>query len=191
MKENTALVIIDMINKMDFEGSEDLLENTKPIIEPLLKLKYHAKKEGIPAIYVNDNFGLWREDVGSLIDECKKGIGRDVVEQLIPEKDDFFIIKSKHSGFYGTQLDILLNDLGVKNLILTGVSGDMCVLFTAIDAYMREYNLWVPSDCLASETIEDNQSALRLIKRSVFADISPSSEAEVREDFFCNPGLQL
>lgn len=183
MKENTALIIIDMINKMDFDGSKELLENTEAIVEPLLKLKDHAAQQDIPAIYVNDNYGLWREDIESLFEECKKGNGKKIVKRFIPDKKDFFIIKPKHSGFFGTQLDILLNQLGIKNLILTGIAGDMCVLFTAVDAYMREYNLWVPSDCMASETVEDNNAALRLIRRSTFANINRSTEMEIEEAF--------
>ena len=165
MKENTALILIDMINKMDFEGGEDLLEHTKPIVKPIVNLKKRAKELDIPVIYVNDNFGLWQEDVENVIEVCRKGIGQEVVEQVIPEKDDFFIIKPKHSGFYSTQLDILLSHLDVKHLILTGIAGDICVLFTADDAYMREYDLWVPKDCTASEKKDDNESALKLMKR--------------------------
>lgn len=183
MKAHTALLIIDMINKMDFIGSENLLENTKPIVVPLLNLKHHAKEQGIPIIYVNDNFNLWHDDVRSLVEECKKGIGKEIVNQFIPEKNEFFIIKPKHSGFHGTQLDILLRKLGIKNLILTGIAGDICVLFTAMDAYMHEYHLWVPSDCLASETTEENEAALRIIKRSTFANITPSSDIDINKAF--------
>lgn len=183
MKQNTALLIIDVINKMDFKESEKLLNNSKKMVEPLLKLKSDAKNQDIPVIYVNDNFGLWRQDMNSLIEECKKGIGKEVIEHFIPKEDDFFIIKPKHSGFYGTQLNILLKQLEIENLVLTGISGDMCVLFTASDAYMREYNLWVPSDCLASETDQDNQAALRLINRSMFANIAPSSEMNISHAF--------
>lgn len=183
MKADTALIIIDMINKLDFEGSEDLLINTEPIIEPLLNLKQNAKKCGVPAIYVNDNFGLWREDLGSIIKECKKGIGKDFVKKFIPKKDDFFIIKPKHSGFYETQLNTLLKQMEVKNLIITGIAGDICVIFTAFDAYMREYNLWVPKDCLASEVTEDNDNALKLINRSMFANIDSSQDITIQEAF--------
>lgn len=183
MKENTALIIIDMNNKMEFDGSKELLKHTEPIVQPLLNLKKRAKEAGIPTIYVNDNYGLWREDIERLIDECKKGNGGKIVERFIPNQDDFFIIKPKHSAFFGTQLDILLHQLEVKNLILTGIAGDICVLFTAVDAYMREYNLWVPSDCLASETTQDNEAALRLIKRSTFANTNPSTDVKI-EKFF-------
>ena len=183
MKADTALIIIDMINNMEFEGSENLLINTKPMIEPLLNLKQSAKEQGVPTIYVNDNFELWREDLGRLIEECIKGIGKEFVEQFIPKKDDFFIFKSKHSGFYETQLNTLLKEMEIKNLILTGIAGDICVVFTAFDAYMREYNLWVPKDCLASEVVEDNDNALKLINRSLFANISPSTEIEIKDVF--------
>ncbi|MFC0014023.1 MULTISPECIES: isochorismatase family cysteine hydrolase [Allobacillus] len=183
MKDNTALILIDMINKMDFEGGEDLLENTKPIVDSIINLKRQAKESGLPVIYVNDNFGLWQESVENVIEVCRNERGREVVEQVLPDKDDFFIIKPKHSGFYSTQLDILLSHLGVKNLILTGIAGDICVLFTADDAYMREYNLWVPSDCTASETEKNNDNALRLMKRSMFANIQPTSETNIENAF--------
>src|SRR5690625_4360096 len=181
MKSDTALIIIDMINKMDFEGAELLLENTRPIVKPILNLKKEAKKKGHPVIFVNDNFELWHEDVKNLIEECKKGIAKEIVEQFTPEKDEFFIIKPKHSGFHGTQLDILLRQLGVKKLILTGVAGDICVLSTANDAYMREYDLWVPKDCIASEHKRDNASAIQLINRSMFANVKPTNEVTIDE----------
>lgn len=121
MKEKTVLLIIDMINKMEFVGNENLLKHTKNIIEPLLNLKRHAKEQGIPIVYVNDNYGMWTEDKTTLIKEAKKGIAKENIE---PSEGDIFLIKPKHSGFYGTQLQTLLNDIGARNLILTGIAGD-------------------------------------------------------------------
>lgn len=183
MENDTALIIIDMINKMDFNGGEDLLENTKPMVENLQSFKKEMQKEGLPVIYVNDNFGLWQDNVSDLIDECRKGQGESVINQILPDEDDYFIIKPKHSGFFGTQLDILLNQLGVKNLILTGIAGDICVLFTANDAYMREYNLWVPEDCTASEKAEGNENALKIIERSLFTSTAPTTEERYQSIF--------
>lgn len=184
MKQHqTALIFIDMVNKMDFEGGEDLLENTLNIVEPLKNLKNQAKEQGLPVIYVNDNFGLWQENVSDLIEECKEGRGESVIEHILPENDDYFIIKPKHSGFFGTQLSILLNKLGVSNLILTGIAGDICVLFTANDAYMREYNIWIPEDCVASEQLEDNQNALRIMERSLSANTTKSNQVNIKEAF--------
>ncbi|CAD2080446.1 hypothetical protein GCM10007358_10090 [Phocicoccus schoeneichii] len=111
MKEKTVLLIIDMINNMDFIGSENLLKHTKHIIEPLLNLKKHAKEQGIPIVYVNDNYGMWTEDKTALIKEAKKGIAKEIIEEIEPSEGDIFLIKPKHSGFYGTQLQTLLNDI--------------------------------------------------------------------------------
>lgn len=178
MKNNTALIIIDMINKMDFVGGEDLLENTMKITKPLQQLKANAKNQNMPVIYVNDNFGLWQDHVDELIEECKKGPGEKIINEILPANDDYFIIKPKHSGFFGTQLSILLHHLNVDNLILTGTAGDICVLFTANDAYMREYNLWIPQDCVASEQNNDNDNALKIMRRSLSADITKSTDVE-------------
>ncbi|RDY72404.1 cysteine hydrolase [Halobacillus trueperi] len=183
MKQDTAMIIIDMINKMDFDGGENLLENSLPVAERLHNFKKEVKKQGVPVIYVNDNFGLWQDNASDLLEECKKGIGKPVVEQMEPAEDDYFIIKPKHSGFFGTQLSILLDHLEVKNLILTGIAGDICVIFTANDAYMREYNLWVPEDGTASEYKEDNENALRIMKRSLAARTDSMDINHVRTIF--------
>lgn len=175
-QQETALVIIDMINKMNFDGGEELLSNTLPIVDPIKNLKKQMKEAGNPVIYVNDNFGLWQDNTSDLIEECENGPGKPVVEQIKPDEDDYFIIKPKHSGFFGTQLNILLGQLGVKKLILTGIAGDICVLFTANDAYMREFELWVPSDCMASETNEGNEHALKIIEHSLSSDVYPSQQ---------------
>ncbi|MFC7322884.1 isochorismatase family cysteine hydrolase [Halobacillus campisalis] len=183
MSQDTALIIIDMINKMDFDGGEDLLEHTKKITEPINTLKSEAKEKGMPVIYVNDNFGLWQDNVPELIEECKSGPGKPVIDEMIPDDEDYFVIKPKHSGFFGTQLSILLEQLGVKKLILTGVAGDICILFTANDAYMRDYDLWVPADCVASEKTDDNDNALKIIKRSLFANITETGETTADQVF--------
>ena len=100
MKNDTALIIIDMINKMDFSGGEDLLENTKPMVGNLQSFKKKMQKEGLPVIYVNDNFGLWQDNVSDLIDECRKGQGESVINQILPDEDDYFIIKPKAFRFF-------------------------------------------------------------------------------------------
>ncbi|MGM0752416.1 MAG: cysteine hydrolase family protein [Bacillota bacterium] len=175
-QKKSALVIIDMINTFDFQGGEELYENTLKIVGNIHELKTKAKKAGMPIIYVNDNYGLWQDNMNDIIEHCKKKKGETVIERLHPDTDDYFIIKPKHSCFFGTQLDILLHQLDVKHLILTGIAGDICVLYTANDAYMREYELSIPKDCMASETDEDNESALRIIKKTIDADMTLSNQ---------------
>ncbi|WP_101846194.1 isochorismatase family cysteine hydrolase [Halobacillus sp. Marseille-P3879] len=183
MSNNTALLIIDIINKMDFEGGEDLLKHSKKIVPSINQLRQQAKQNGMPVIYVNDNFGLWQDNADEIIEECMKGPGKSIVKEVLPEEDDYFIIKPKHSGFFGTQLSILLEQLQIKNLVLTGVAGDICVLFTANDAYMRDYNLWIPKDTTASELVEDNNNALQIMKRSLFANIESTAETSLERAF--------
>lgn len=180
-KFRTALLLIDVINDMNYEGSDRLVRLAEPMARRLRALKKRARAAGIATIYINDNFGKWRSDFRSLIDYCvnKDVPGRNVARMLKPDAKDYFVLKPKQSAFFGTTLQTLLRDLGTKKLILSGVAGDNCVLFSASDAYMRDYKLFVPSDCIASETDAENQYALQLMKKVVKADIRPSTELKL------------
>lgn len=179
----TALLLIDMINDLEFDGGEELLEHTLPILTVLQDLKQRCKAAGIPCIYVNDNFGHWQADFNKLVDHClNDGVrGQPLAEALRPEDDDFFVLKPKHSGFYLTALSALLKTLQTKQLILTGIAGDICVLFTANDAYMRDFKVFVPCDGLASESKEENDNALMLMRRSLKAVICPAEELPLEQ----------
>lgn len=163
----TALLIIDMLNTFDFPGAEALLKASKPVARNVSRLKARAKKAGIPVIYVNDNFDYWRSSWSDVFEKCLKSPGKPLAQALEPELDDYFVLKPKHSGFYSTTLDVLLDSLGAEHLILTGIAGNICVLFTANDAHMRDYEVTVPRDCMASNTREDNEFTLRQL-RNVF-----------------------
>ena len=176
-----ALLLVDVINDMDFAGSESLVSFAEPMARRLQALKYRARAAGIPTIYINDNFGRWRSDFRSLVEHCTRDEvpGRDVARMLRPDPEDYFVLKPKQSAFYGTTLDTLLRSLGTKTVILTGMAGDNCVLFSANDAYMRDFTLFIPSDCVASETREQNEIALQLMARVCKADIRPSVELDL------------
>jgi nicotinamidase-related amidase len=179
-KADTALLLIDVINPLDFEGGEKLLAQALPMARFLASLKRCAKAAGVPVIYVNDNFGRWRSDFPSLVKRCLEAHvrGRPVVEQLTPEDDDYFVLKPKHSAFFQTNLEILLKYLGADTLIMTGMAGDICVLFSANDAYMRDFRIIVPPDCTASEDADHNRQVLMLMRRVLKAEITPSAEIE-------------
>jgi nicotinamidase-related amidase len=176
-----ALLLIDVINDLDFPGSEALLAQAVPMAKRIRELKKRAKALGIPSVYVNDNFGKWQSDFRKLLRHCLNDdvVGRPMVEILQPDPDDYFVLKPKHSGFYSTNLEVLLEHLHADTLILTGVAGNICVLFTANDAYMRDYRLLIPSDCTASNTAEENQHALQLMQRVLKADITPSNRLDL------------
>ena len=176
-----ALILIDLINDMEFEGGEDLLPHSLPAARRIAELKSRAKAAGIPVIYANDNFGRWRSDFREVVEHSlSDGVrGQPVVELLRPDENDYFVLKPKHSAFFATTLDTLLQYLGTRHLILTGVAGDVCVLFTANDAYMRDLHIHVPSDCIASISDEDNRNALAYMERVLGADITPSTELDI------------
>jgi nicotinamidase-related amidase len=190
-KSNVALLLIDVINDLEFEGGEKLLPHAMEMARSISELKRRAKQLAIPVIYVNDNFGKWQSDFRNVLEHClEDGVcGKPLAESLRPDDDDYFVLKPKHSGFYSTTLDTLLNYLQVKTLILTGLAGDSCVLFTANDAYMRDFHLVIPSDCVASEDPRENDHALKQMQRVLKADIRPSSELDL-EQFKQEPDKQ-
>ncbi|ANC75357.1 isochorismatase [Fictibacillus phosphorivorans] len=175
-----ALLIIDVINDFNFPEAPLLLKTSAPIADKIYDLKKRAKNEKIPVIYVNDNFGQWQSDKHKLVDYCSTQSGGDFVKRLQPDDDDFFVVKPKHSGFFSTPLSTLLNELGIQTLILCGVAGNICVLFTANDAYMRGFTLYAPADCSASNIEEDNERALILMEKTLNADISKSEDLDLR-----------
>ena len=179
-KSNVALLLIDVINDLEFDSGEELLRHALPMAERLAELKRRAKGAGVPVVYVNDNFGKWQSDFKKILEHVLKDDvrGRPLAEILRPEEDEYFVLKPKHSGFFSTTLDILLDYLQAKTLILTGLTGDICVLFTAHDAYMRDFNLVIPSDCVASSDPKENDYTLRKMADLMDADIRPSAEVD-------------
>lgn len=178
---SVALLLIDVINDLEFEGSEVLVQQAVPMARRIAGLKRRAKAAGIPVIYVNDNFGRWKSDFRRVVEHClHDGVkGEELARILQPDEDDYFVLKPKHSAFYATTLDILLTYLGAQTLIFTGIAGNICILFSANDAYMRDYHLYVPADCTVSNTSEENDHALEQMQRVLKADITESTELDV------------
>ncbi len=176
-----ALLLVDVVNDLEFPGGEELLAQARQAARAIAALKRRARAAGIPAIYVNDNFGRWQSDFRELVRHCLDdgARGEPVVRELLPADDDYFVLKPKHSGFFQTPLSLLLDHLGATTLILTGFAGDICVLFTANDAYVRDFRLLVPADCIASETAEANRRALDLMAKVLRADVRPSAELDL------------
>lgn len=176
-----ALLLIDVINDMDFPDRGKLLKHAVPAAAKIAALRKRLKAAGVPVIYVNDNFGHWQSDFQSQIQRCigAECPGRAVAGILVPEADDYFVLKPKHSGFYSTSLDVLLQFLEVDTLILTGFAADICVLYTANDAYMRDFSLIVPSDCVAAETISGTRGALEHMRTRLKARVLASRSLRI------------
>jgi nicotinamidase-related amidase len=174
--QGTALLLIDVINDLAFPGSKALIDAAHTMAPRLARLARRARQAGVPVIYVNDNFGQWRSDFRQTIAHCTspRSPGRFVSARLRPTKRDYFVLKPKHSGFYDTTMDTLLATLGTRRVIVTGIAGNICVLFTANDAYMREFDIIAPADCIVSNTATDNAHALRQIATVLKGDVRSS-----------------
>ncbi|HWE04884.1 MAG TPA: isochorismatase family cysteine hydrolase [Tepidisphaeraceae bacterium] len=177
-----ALLIIDCINDLEFPGGENVLPWAIKLASRLTAFRATAHRAGIPVIYVNDNFGLWHSNFHEVYAHCtrRSARGRDVCRRLKPKRDDYFILKPRHSAFFATSLVPLLEHLHVKRLILAGIATNLCVLFTAHDAHMLQYPMIVLSDCCAAESDFDHDVALSQLERFCRATVCLSRDLEPR-----------
>ena len=171
-----ALLLVDVINPLDFPEADGFLRHALPAAKKIATLKRKVAEAGVPVIYANDNFGRWRSDLQTVVRRClEPGCkGRPLCEALRPGEQDDFVLKPKHSAFYSTTLDVLLRALKARCLVVCGFAANICVLFTANDAYMRDFRLVIPSDCVASNTTEENAAALAQMTKVLKADVGPS-----------------
>lgn len=174
----TALVIIDMLSRFDFPGAKGLLRQAEKMAPKLAALKDGFRRRGFPVVYANDNSGRWRSSREKLLEDClhANSAGRKIAALLKPDDNDYFIIKPKHSAFYQTSFELVLEYLDVKNLVLTGLAGDNCVYFSAADAYLRDFELFVPRDCTVSISPRENKDALRRMEKILKVSTMPIEE---------------
>ncbi len=180
-KSSVALILIDVINPFDFPQGDQILRNAIPLAAPLANLKARCRRAGIPAIYVNDNFGQWRSDAKSLVARCLEAdcAGQPFVKLIQPDDQDYFVLKPMHSAFFQTPLEILLHYLGANSLILAGLVTNSCILCTAHDAKMREFDLYVPADCSAARTSREHEEAIAHIKNMTGASVMRSASLRI------------
>jgi nicotinamidase-related amidase len=174
----SALLMIDVLNDFQFPGAESLLTWARRLTPRLLDLRQRARKSGVPVIYTNDNYGLWHSDQRGIYQHCTQaGLpGRSLVRRLKPGSKDYFLIKPRHSAFFATSLKPLLEDLGTRTLVLTGMATNLCVLMSAHDGHMHGYKLVVASDCCAAESDFDHDVALRQLETFCHARIRRGDE---------------
>jgi nicotinamidase-related amidase len=180
----TALLILDMISDFGFESGTRVCRAATPVAARIAKLKLRAARAGVPVIYVNDNRGRWRSDFTALVRQALRedSRGAPIARMLMPGPLDYCIVKPKHSGFFGTVLGTLIEYLGARRLILTGVSAQQCVLFTANDAYVRDLELSIPRDCVASESPALTVLAVRYFRTVLGADLAASTRIRFGKD---------
>ncbi len=173
----TALLVIDMVSCWDFPDAAPLLVQARKIAPAIARLAARCRVAGIPVIYANDNRGQWQSDFRTLVETalaCPGGPG-EITRAIAPREEDYFILKPKQSAFFGTPLELLLQHLGARRLVLTGVSSDQCVLVTAFEARMRDMQVVVPADCVASQSVSRNRTALAQCRDTHGIPVTPSS----------------
>ena len=177
-----GLLIVDMINDIAFEGGEALRVKAEAVASTILVLRDEADGLKIPVVYVNDNFGQWHSERSKIVEACSSSDSpaRGMVARIAPRDRDYFVIKPQFSGFYATNLPVLLPKLGVSRLVITGIAADICVLFTAADAHMREYELWVPKDTVASEVEARTEWALDIMRKSMNAETCSTEQLSLK-----------
>ena len=158
-----ALLLIDLINDWRMKDGETLLRSTMRVLPRIVALKRKAAKANVPIIYVNDNFGQWRSNFAQVIAHAERaGLhAAEIAKQLTPTPEDYFILKPRHSAFYATPLSLLLEELGIKELVLAGVAGDQCVLATAGDALLRKFKVRVPADLAICKSAARRNAVVR------------------------------
>lgn len=175
-----ALILIDLINCFDFPGGRDLHDRALDLIEPIRRMRSALEAKDSPVIYINDNFGEWHSERSRLVQRAIDA-GSRVSESLAPADADYFIIKPQFSGFYSTNLQVLLPKLGVRRLVLAGVATEICVLFTAADAHMRDYRLWVPADLVAGGSDRSSRDALAIMADAMGAETRPTVDLDLAD----------
>jgi nicotinamidase-related amidase len=179
----TVLLLVDVINDLEFPGGDELERNALRMARALADLAGRARRAGVAVVYANDNFGRWRSDFKTLLQHCldEPVRGRSIAKLLRPEESDYFVLKPKHSAFYATPLELLLQHLETRTLVVGGMATESCVLFTANDAYVRDYRVIVPSDGVASIRSEDAERALDQMKLVIKADVRVAAAIDVGE----------
>lgn len=176
-RAGTALLLIDFFSPLRLAPS--LASWALKAARHTAPLKARAKAAGLPCLYVNDNFGEWQSEFSRLVERCRgaRGAAGEIAALLAPEAGEPTFFKPRHSAFYGTSLQFLLRELGVSRLILTGLQADICIFYTAQDAYVRKYRLWIPANCVGARNNAHYRASLSLMRRNLKASTRPAGRS--------------
>ncbi|WP_030768216.1 cysteine hydrolase family protein [Streptomyces sp. NRRL F-2664] len=174
----TALIVIDMLNTYEHEDAEALVPSVREALPGIRQLLEHARASASPVVYVNDNFGEWRSHHGEILDAALAGRHRSLVEPVAPDKNSLFVVKARHSIFFETPLAYLLGQLEAERLVLCGQVTEQCVLYSALDAHIRHFDVVVPEDAVAHIDADLAGAALQMMSRNMSADVCTVEDVE-------------
>jgi nicotinamidase-related amidase len=171
-----ALIVVDMINSYDFDDADKLRESVHDRLPTMVDLIERATEQGVKTVYVNDNYGAWNLDRNGLLEKTRAGSFPELVEPIAPGDDVDFVVKARHSIFYETPLEYLLRQEGIDELILIGQVTEQCILYSALDAYIRHFKVHVPRDAVACIHPDLAEAALKMMEVNMDAELTPASE---------------
>lgn len=175
-----VLVLVDVINPLNFPGAEKLARPALAAAKATVRLREQLDEDKVAVVYCNDNYGSWQSDFQGLVAQCceREDESGEIARLLAPRPRDITLLKPRHSAFYCTALELLLKEMGARELILAGLAADMCVQMTAADAFLRGYEgVWVPSDCTAAETPHAKKASLEYMRDVLKCDVRPAARA--------------
>ncbi|MEU4358288.1 cysteine hydrolase family protein [Streptomyces virginiae] len=175
---STALIVIDMLNTYEHEDAEVLVASVREALPGIATLIEHARASASPVVYVNDNFGEWRSHHGEILDAALAGRHRSLVEPVAPDENSLFVVKARHSIFFETPLAYLLGQLKAERLVLCGQVTEQCVLYSALDAHIRHFDVVVPDDAVAHIDADLADAALQMMSRNMSADVCTVKDVE-------------
>jgi nicotinamidase-related amidase len=175
----TALLVVDMLNPYEHEDAGQLTQSVETIVDPLRDLISRAPDKSTEVIYVNDNYGDWRYAREELAEQAMNGARPDLVEPFLPPDDAEFIEKARHTVFYMTPLEYLLGQREIGHLVLTGQVTEQCILYSALDAYVRHYGVSIPRDGVAHIHEHLANAALEMMERNLGAELTSCAEVRV------------
>jgi len=177
VESDTALIVIDMLNPYEHEDADVLAENVGPMVATLARLVHEAERtDGVEVIYVNDNYEDFRATRDDLVRSALEGKRPDLIEPIAPSETVDFLQKVRHSAFYSTSLDHLLRERRIETVVLAGQVTEQCILYTALDAYVRSFDIRVPRDAVAHIDEELGDAALRMMQRNMRVDVVDASD---------------
>jgi nicotinamidase-related amidase len=175
----TALVVVDMLNPYDHDDADELAANVERVVEPMSGLVQRAADEGVEVVYVNDNYGDWNSSQEELAQRALEGRRRDLVEAILPPDGASFVIKARHSIFFETPLEYLLRQKEIERVVLTGQVTEQCILYSALDAYVRHFQVAVPRDAVAHIHEELADAALEMMERNMQAELCQAADCSL------------
>jgi nicotinamidase-related amidase len=177
--DGTGVVVVDMLNPYEHDDADKLAESVAEAAPRIAELISRARAADVPVLYVNDNYGDWNTSCAELAERALAGRRPELVEPLLPQPGDAFVIKARHSIFYSTPLEYLLQSMDVGRIVIAGQATEQCILYSALDGYVRHFSVAVPRDGVAHIHEHLARAAIEMMERNMHAEIATAGSVQL------------